>query len=134
MTLDTPNGKQGNGFVMIYNNFTHTPDEFMELLKQLPYISRINFQIEKGQSGTIHYQCYTHHTKQIYWGQVRRKFLKMGLHRIRIENRIKSPHSADSYCSKAFQKVDEKEIVENHWYEIKIDDDGIKWFQTKVTP
>ena len=134
MTLNAPNGKQGNGFILTCNNFTHTPEQFMEILQQLPYINRINFQIEKGQSGTIHYQAYTHHTKQIYWGQVRRNFLKMGLHRVRIENRIKSPHSADEYCSKVFSVLDDKEIKNENWYEILTDNDGMKWFQTKLTP
>ena len=134
MLINTANNKQGNGFILTYNNFTHTPDEFMELLKQLPHISRINFQIERGQSGTVHYQCYTHHIKQIYWGQVRRKFIKLGLHRVRVENRIASPQHADGYCSKAFQEVDPKKDTPARWYEIQTDDDGVQWFQTKVTP
>ena len=109
-------GRQGNGYVITYNNFTHTPEEFLELLKTLPYVVFIRFQIEKGYCGTIHYQGYIHLSKRQLWGTVRRAFIKMGLHRVAHENRLKSPQTASEYCRKIFDK--HKGIV----------------FQTKVTP
>ena len=98
-------GKRGNGFVFTYNNFTHTPDELTELLQTLPNNSFGRFQIEKAtDTGTIHYQGYIHFSKRVYWGQLRREFIKMGLHRLSHRNRIASPKDAADYCNKTHCK------------------------------
>ena len=117
MIVNAVDGKQGNGFIITYNNFVHTPEQFLEYLKTLPHIIFIRFQIEKGECGTIHYQGYLHHAKRIYWGQIRRAFIKMGLHRVAHENRLKSPQTASAYCNKVFDKAKDGSV-----------------FQTKVTP
>jgi len=126
-------GKQGNGLILTYNNFRHTPDEFMQVLQSLPFVSRVNFQIEKGQGGTVHYQAYIHTAKRIYWGQIRRHFIKIDLHQVAIENRFSAPQNADDYCSKVFQEIDDKKPIDPNT-KILTDDDGKKWFQTKITP
>ena len=110
-------GRQGNGFPFTYNNFTHAPKVFLEMLKTLPYIVFIRFQIEKGESGTIHYQGYIHLSKRQLWGTIRRALIKMGLHRMTHQNRISSPQKASNYCNKIFDKKKDGSI-----------------FQTKVTP
>ena len=100
---NTVDGKQGNGFVFTYNNFTHAPEQLLEMLQTLNNISFIRFQIEKAtDTGTIHYQGYLHFSKRVYWGAVRRAFIKMGLHRISHRNRKSTPQKAADYCQKVF--------------------------------
>ena len=105
MLLNAVDGKQSTGFAFTYNNFTHTPEKLGELLQELKNICFYRFQIEKAtDTGTIHYQGYIHFSKRVYWGQVRRSFIKMGLHRISHRNRIASPQAAADYCQKVFDK------------------------------
>ena len=98
-------GARGNGFVFTYNNFTHAPEQLLEMLQTLNNISFIRFQIEKAtDTGTIHYQGYIHFSKRVYWGAMRRAFIKMGLHRISHRNRISTPQKAAAYCQKVFDE------------------------------
>ena len=105
MLKNAKEGNRGNGYVFTYNNFTHTPENLIELLATLPNVSFIKFQIEKAtDTGTIHYQGYMHFTKRVYWGVLRRELVKMGLHRLSHRNRIASPQKAADYCSKIFDE------------------------------
>ena len=105
MLKNAKDGKQGNGFVFTYNNFTHTPEQMLELLQTLSNISFTRFQIEKAtDTGTIHYQGYMHFSKRVYWGAIRRAFIKMGLHRVSHRNRIATPKKAADYCKKVFDE------------------------------
>jgi len=110
MLKNAKEGNRGNGYVFTYNNFTHTPENLIELLATLPSISFIKFQIEKAtDTGTIHFQGYMHFAKRVYWGVLRRELIKMGLHRLSHRNRIASPQKASEYCEKVF---DEKSGVQ----------------------
>jgi len=104
MLENAKDGKRGNGFVFTYNNFTHLPEQLTELLATLPSVAFIRFQIEKGSNGTIHYQGYMHFSKRVYWGQLRKEIIKMGLHRLSHANRIASPQKASDYCAKVFDE------------------------------
>ena len=98
-------GRRSSGFMLTYNNFTHTPDELSEKLQTLTNICFIRFQIEKAiKTGTIHYQGYIHFSQRTYWGTIRRALIKLGLHRISHQNRIASPKEAADYCSKIYDK------------------------------
>ena len=110
MLKNAKEGNRGNGYVFTYNNFTHTPEQLIELLSTLPNISFIKFQIEKAtDTGTIHFQGYMHFAKRVYWGVLRRDLIKMGLHRLSHRNRIASPQKAAEYCSKVFDEKSGKQ-------------------------
>jgi hypothetical protein len=104
--------------VFTYNNFTHTPQELLELLHTLPNVNYIRFQIERGHEGNIHYQGYMHFSKRKLWGTIRRALIKMGLHRMAILNRLGSAKQADVYCIKVFDQTDKGEI-----YQTKLTED-----------
>lgn len=110
MLKNAKEGNRGNGFVFTYNNFTHTPEQLLEMLQTLPNIAFVRFQIEKAtDTGTIHYQGYMHFEKRVYWGVLRRELIKMGLHRLSHRNRIASPQKAAEYCSKVFDEKSGKQ-------------------------
>jgi hypothetical protein len=106
MRTKVKDGTRTDGFAFTYNNFTHTPEQLLEILQTLPNIIYAIFQIEKGETGTVHYQGYMHFSKRMYWGGLRMEFLDKGLHRLNFSNRFKysTPQNASDYCQKIFDK------------------------------
>lgn len=82
------------------NNPEKEPEEALEALRGMPYLTFVVFQEEKGENGTRHYQGYAEFEQPIYWTAFRTAGLQA-----HCELRKGSQQQAIDYCSKEDTRV-----------------------------
>lgn len=84
--------QRSRSFCFTYNNPTHSGDAFRDALIALPHVRYFVFQLERGESGTPHYQGYIEFKENVTWTALRR------VAPMHVEKRQGTRAQAREYC------------------------------------